>query len=54
MVGSGVYKSGGGKGSGGGSGGGGIGRGGAVMEGIKIKTTGMEHQKRIQVANLTN
>ena len=44
----------GGKGSEGYGSGGGGGRGEGVTEGTKSKTTGTEHQKRVQVANLTN
>ena len=44
----------GGKGSGGNRIGGVGGRGEGVKEGTKSNTTGTEHQKRVQVANLTN
>ena len=43
-----------GKESGGGSSGGGKGRGRRVTEGTQRKTPGTEHQKRVQVENLTN
>ena len=49
-----MNQSGGGKGSGGDGGGGGRGQGGGVVEGNKSNIPGMEHQKRSQVANLTN
>ena len=54
MVGSGGHQSGGVKLSGGGGGGGGRRRGGGVTEGTKIKTPRTEHQKILQVENLTD
>ena len=54
VVGAGEHQSSRGKGRGVGVRGGGRGRGGRVTEGMKSKTPKMEHQKKVQVENLTN
>ena len=54
VVGAGGYQYDGGKGSGVSGNGGGRGWGGGVTEGAKSMIPGTEHQKKIQVAKLTN
>ena len=54
VVGSGMHQSVRGKGSGDGGSGGRRRQGGGITEETKSNTPGTEHQKRVQVANLTN